>query len=85
MPAQKNSQYTIRGIPPDLDLALRRMAQERELSLNQLIVDELAGVARHSAPRKYRSTEGIAGHWVDDAEFEQILKDQRQIDEALWR
>jgi len=38
-------QYTVRGIPPEVDRELRRKAARRKLSLNQIIVDELTAAA----------------------------------------
>jgi len=34
-------QYTIRGIPPEVDQALRRNAARHKQSLNQVVVEEL--------------------------------------------
>lgn len=34
-------QYTIRGIPPDLDNGLRRQAADRGISLNALVIETL--------------------------------------------
>ena len=35
-------QYTIRGVPREVDYALRRRAAQRKLSLNQVILEELS-------------------------------------------
>ena len=35
-------QYTIRGVPPDVDHKLRQTAARQRPSLNQVILDELA-------------------------------------------
>ena len=35
---QAQIQYTVRGVPGEVDLALRRKAVQRKLSLNQLIL-----------------------------------------------
>jgi len=61
------------------------MAKARELSLNRFLIQELAEGIGKNASRKYRSMEGIAGKWADDQEFDRIIQEQRQIDEALWR
>ena len=45
-------QYTVRGIPQEVDRALRRKAARRKLSLNQVIVEELtAGTIGHGSER----------------------------------
>ena len=33
-------QYTVRGVPREVDIALRRKAAKRKVSLNQMIVEE---------------------------------------------
>jgi predicted HicB family RNase H-like nuclease len=38
-------QYTIRGVPREVDRELRRRARQRKVSLNQLLLDELQGAA----------------------------------------
>ena len=77
-------QYTIRGIPRDVDQELRRRAHERKVSLNELLVAELTNITAGSG-RCYRSLKHLAGKWKEDAEFDRILKDQRPIDWNLWR
>jgi hypothetical protein len=76
-------QYTIRGVPREVDRELRRRARQRKVSLNQLLLDELQGAA--GVRKKYRALESVAGTWVDDAEFDRALKLQRRIDPALWK
>ncbi len=78
-------QYTIRGIPAEVDRALRRKARERKMSLNSLLVEELTQAAGLPVKRKQRSLEGIAGRWKDDPEFDSAVKEQRKIDTDLWR
>jgi len=83
--AKKGTQYTIRGIPREVDRALRKKAHLRKMSLNQLLVEELTNAAIASPNRLYRSVAGIAGRWQEDPEFDRILEEQRQIDWSLWR
>jgi hypothetical protein len=83
MPVKSPVQYTIRGVPSEVDRELRRRAREKKVSLNQLLVEELRSAA--GTPPKYRSLEGIAGAWKEDAEFDRALDDQRQIDPDLWK
>ncbi|MEK7753314.1 MAG: hypothetical protein AAB654_15425 [Acidobacteriota bacterium] len=85
MPTRLPVQYTIRGIPPDVDQALRRKAHRRKISLNQLLVEELVNATGASPKRSYRSLKPLAGRWKEDPEFDRILADQRQIDWSLWR
>lgn len=79
-------QYTIRGIPPAVDQALRKRAQTSGKSLNEVTIEALAdGAGVTAAPRKRRDMSDIVGTWVPDPEFEEALADQRRIDEELWR
>ena len=53
-------QYTVRGIPPDVDRALRRKAANRNQSLNQVIVDELTLATRSGRSIRTSGSEGRA-------------------------
>jgi len=80
-------QYTIRGIPPVIDSALRARARAAGKSLNEAAVDALAegtGVTS-AAARKRRDLGDIAGTWKADKALESALTAQDHVDEALWR
>jgi hypothetical protein len=83
MPAKSPVQYTVRGVPREVDRELRRRARERKVSLNQLLLEELRSAA--GTPRAYRSLQTVAGAWKEDPEFERALEDQRRIDPDLWK
>jgi hypothetical protein len=85
MPVRATKQYTIRGVPRDVDQALRRKARERRISLNQLLVEELRHASGASSERRYRSLEQFVGAWKEDPEFDRILEEQRQIDWSAWK
>ena len=76
-------QYTVRGIPQEVDRALRRKAAQRKLSLNQIIVEELT--AGTTAVRKRADFHDIAGQWTPDPAFDEIIATQRQIDPDKWK
>ncbi len=79
-------QYTVRGVPASLDLAIRERARVEGKSLNQVAVEALAeglGVAGTRTVR--RSLDDIAGTWRRDAAFERALAKQRGIDRSLWK
>ena len=79
-------QYTVRGIPPTLDAALRERARAAGVSLNEAAVDALAeGAGLTSSPRKRRDLGDIAGTWKADKGAEAALASQDQVDEGLWR
>jgi hypothetical protein len=85
MTSKTSIQYTIRGVPREVDQALRRRARERRISLNRLLIEELAGASGASGSRRFRSLKGLAGCWQEDPEFDQALEEQRRIDRKLWK
>lgn len=83
MKAKKPKQYTIRGVPVEVDRVLRQRARQRRVSLNRLIVDEL--MAATTGRRKYADFSDLVGGWRPNPEFEAALEAQRTIDEELWK
>lgn len=81
--AVRDLQYTIRGIPPDVDRALRRKAASRKQSLNQLIFDELT--AATVGTRKKADFTDLLGRWTPDPAFDEIVALQRQVDPDKWK
>lgn len=76
-------QYTIRGVPPEVDAALRRKAQQRRQSLNRVVLDELTR-AVIGRPIKADFSD-LVGKWTPDPGFDEVLAAQRQIDLEKWR
>ena len=79
----RDLQYTVRGIPPEVDRALRRKAAQRKQSLNRIIVEELT--AATTGLRKRADFHDVAGQWIPDPAFDDILASQRQIDPDKWK
>ncbi len=79
----RSVQYTIRGVPHEVDRALRQRAAQRKQSLNQLILDELTIATTGRTKRADFSD--LAGKWTPDPAFNEILASQRQINWAGWR
>lgn len=76
-------QYTIRGVPREVDHILRQRAARRKQSLNRVILDELT-VA--TAGRRQRADfSDLAGRWTPDPAFDETLAAQRQIDWEKWK
>jgi hypothetical protein len=75
-------QYTIRVVPADVDLVLRRRAADLKLSLNQVVLDELtrATLGRH---RRSDFSE-LVGQWTPDPGFDEVIAAQRQIHWGKW-
>jgi len=76
-------QYTVRGVPREVDIVLRRKAAKRKVSLNQMIVEELSEAAIGSRNRADFSD--LVGKWTPDAAFDEILAAGRQIDRDKWK
>jgi DNA polymerase III delta subunit len=79
-------QYTIRGIPPEVDRALRQRARAEGKSLNEAAIDALAEATggRHSN-KKRRNLRNLVGTWKPDRELKAALADQDKVDPDLWR
>ncbi len=76
-------QYTIRGVPREVDRVLRKKAGQRKQSLNQIILDELT-VA--TVGRRCRADfSDLVGKWVPDAAFDEVIASQRRIDPGKWK
>jgi hypothetical protein len=83
MAEQAPVRYTIRGVPREVDPALRRKAAQRKPSLNQTILDELTEA---TVGRNVRADfSDLAGKWTADAAFNGILAAQQHIDEDQWK
>ena len=83
MQAEEPAQYTIRGIPPEVDRALRKKAAQLKRSLNQIVVEELT---RATIGRTRRSDfSGLVGQWTPDPAFDEVIASQRPIDWDKWK
>jgi hypothetical protein len=75
--------YTIRNIPPTVDIALRERARAAGKTLNQVALEALAeGIGM---PRKRRNLDDMVGSWKEDKDFDEAIAAQHQIDEDLWK
>jgi hypothetical protein len=78
-------QYTIRGVPPAVDAALRKRVRVSGKSLNQVVIEALAEGAVISLQRKRRNVDDIAGTWIEDKAFDEAIAAQDQIDWDMWK
>jgi hypothetical protein len=79
-------QYTLRDVPPRLDVELRERARREGKSLNQVAIEAMAqalGIAGTKSPR--RSLDDVAGTWKKDAVVERALDDQDRVDPKMWK
>ena len=79
-------QTTIRGIPEDLERALRERARRSGESLNRTMVRLLREAVGLSPPRK-RDLSALAGTWSQEEAdvFDRQFRCSEQIDAELWR
>lgn len=83
MKAQTEVQYTVRGVPREVDRLLRKKAAQRKQSLNQVILDELTLATIGGKQRADFSD--LVGRWTPDSAFDEILASQRQVDWDKWK
>jgi hypothetical protein len=79
-------QYTLRGIPPAVDEAVRERSKAEGRSLNDVAIAALVeglGLGANDVVR--RDLSDIAGTWKRDAAVEAAIAAQDQVDEDLWK
>ena len=79
----ESHQYTIRGIPAEVDRALREKAKRSGRSLNQAILDEL--MASTLGTKQKADFSDLVGRWAPDPEFDDVIRSQRKIDPEKWK
>lgn len=82
----KTHQFTVRAVPDSVSRALKRMARDRGISLNRLLVGalEAAAGAGAEAPRQH-DLDAFSGSWVKDPKVDRALAELRRVDERDWR
>jgi hypothetical protein len=79
-------QYTIRGIPPAIDEAVRERAKAEGKSLNEVAVDALAdGLGLGDGDVVRRDLSDVVGTWKRDRAVEAALAAQDRVDEGLFK
>ena len=78
-------QYTIRGIPPEVDAALRERARRTRQNLNGAALQALIVGVGLSGERKKRDLSDLVGTWKSDPEFKTAIAEHDQVDEDLWK
>jgi len=77
-------QLTIRGVPREVALRIESISRARGQSVNATvlqILEDAVGIQQ----RKLRLEQYATWTKEDLAEFQEILSDQRRIDDELWR
>jgi len=79
-------QYTLRDIPPLLDMELRQRAKSEGKSLNAVAIEALVrGTGLGETPLRQRDLSDVADTWKEDRDFDEVIGEQDRIDERLWR
>jgi len=87
----KNDLVTLRNLPPELGLFIRKQAKKKGLSLNKTVIDLLQQVTQKNERTKRRiihdDLDALAGSWSkqEAKNFEKTLCAQRAIDTELWK
>jgi hypothetical protein len=78
-------QYTVRGVEPNLDRVLRRIAKENQMSLNRFLMQELESVAnRFLEPIRHHDLDFAIGSMTDGQLIDRALADFALVDPGLW-
>ena len=86
MGTNANQQYTVRGVPPHIDRALRRKARSENKSLNEVLLESLVqSVDAAGGEPEFHDLDDCIGTWEDDPAVDAALAAQRSIDRKLWR
>lgn len=87
-------QYTIRGIPPETDAKLRRLARLRKQSLNQVVLEQLSSDKLNSSKKSTHIAKSKVNTDFDDLfgsitplepEVEAALSSQRMMNPKDWQ
>jgi hypothetical protein len=83
------AQITLRGIDPEIERKIRRMARKSGKSLNRVVLDIIyqhTGLMKKGKRPPADSLRKLAGGWSekDALEFLESIKSCEQIDEGMW-
>ena len=81
----RSHQYTIRNVPHSVDRVLRQRASERDMSLNDVLLEALKREAGVDQVALYHDLDFLAGSWVPDPEVDKLLAEQRTVDPKDWK
>jgi len=86
MPA---TNFNLRNIAPEMMFLLKRKAEDRNISVNLLILQLLEselGIAKKVKKTVFHDLDDLAGTWTeeDKSSFEFNTKPFEQIDKELW-
>ena len=79
-------QYTLRGVPPQLDRVLKKRAKQSGKSFNKMVIEtlNLQAFGSSKVPEANVFNELFGANTLDK-DFDDAIKDQSRIDEKLWQ
>jgi hypothetical protein len=82
-------QITLRGIDPEIERKIRRLAKRSGKSLNRVVLDIIyksTGLNKKGKRQPAASLRKLAGGWSekDAKDFKESIKLCEQIDEEMW-
>ena len=85
-PKRAARQYTIRAVPPEVDQSLRKIAHDRGISLNAVLLDALRNAAGQSAePIIHHDLDHLIGSMKPDPDLDRALEEMRVVDPEMWQ
>jgi hypothetical protein len=85
MHTMNTKQYTIRGIPSEVDAVLKRLAKEQSKSFNQIALEALTAGAGQTLRPKRDFSQVIGSMTKKQAVvMDEEIRLQRQLDADLW-
>ena len=77
---------TIRRVPEKVRRKLRELARDTARSLNQVALEALErGLGLGDETVECHDLDDLAGTWIDDPVFDQVIADMDVPDTELWK
>lgn len=80
-------QFTLRGIPVELEREIRKFAEERSTSINKAVLELLyKALGIDPKSNKRRDLSHFSGIWNEKeaADFDQAVEIFEKVDEEIW-
>ena len=81
------SQITLRGLDPQIEREIRRIAKKTGKSINHVVLEMLGKSAGSRKSPPADSLRKLAGGWTENeaSEFNDAINICEQVDEEIWR
>ena len=81
------SQITLRGLDPQIEREIRRIAKKTGKSINHVVLEMLGKSAGSRKRPPADSLRKLAGGWTENeaSEFNDAIKICDQVDKEIWR